>query len=322
MTFIPSTPTQIPYGYGLTQLVAQPGWTVETDGFGLMQAQVKFKWDWAYKDIFLTTFVRGTKLSTLMQLSLPGAPGSYYSNLSLWKANMVVEKGEVLTITADFVGIDSHINSGMRTNPIVSATGGASSEPIEHHPNFLVINCESGTLASANVLAGFPPVGGWDKDPVTNPNRALWTPKVVSGGAIQGQQFVGFLPNQELAEYTAGKINIKAGIKNYYKPQMTLRVLQYLTDEADAMDMASYVGWVTDGSIVNLPENFKKFSKSKSGWAGTPVYKDVFESKINTGFLITNTSVELYGDIWKVTADLMLSGIAGWDPDIYPAIAD
>ena len=130
------------------------------------------------------------------------------------------------------------------------------------------------------------------------------------------------MPNQDPAEYAAGNINIKAGIKNYYKPQMTLRVLQYLTVENDAMDMASYIGWVTDGSIVNLPANFKKFAKTSQGWAGTPTYESVFEDKINTGFLITNTSVELFGTIWKVTADLMLSGIAGWDPDIYPAIAD
>jgi hypothetical protein len=323
MTYTPAVSSQTPYGYTLDQPVAQPGWTVESDGFGLLQAQVKFKWNWSKKDEFLTAFVRGKKLSEIMQLSLPGAPGSYYADLALWKANMVVEKGEVLTITADFCGVDPHINEGKRTNPIVSATGGASSEPIEHHPNFLVTNCISGKwLADEPVLAGWPPAKGWDADVATNPNRALWTPKVVSNGAIQGQQFVGFLPNQEIAEYTAGKINIKAGIKNYYKPQITLRVLQYLTVEDDAMDMASYIGWVTDGSIVNLPEKFKKFAKSTSGWAGTPVYKSVFESKINTGFLITNTSIELYGNIWKVTADLMLSGIAGWDPDIYPEIAD
>lgn len=322
MTFQPSASTVKKFGYTLNQPVAQPGWQIESDGFGLLQASVKFKWDWSQKDNFLTTFTKGKKLSELMSLSLPGAPGSYYQNLSLWKANMVVEKGETLLITADFCGIDPNINSGTRTNPIIAATGGASSEPIEHHPNFLVTNCTSGTLATANVLAGWPPESGWNDNVTTNPNRALWTPKVANNGATQGQQFVGFLPNQSIAEYTAGNINIKAGIKNYYKPQMTLRVLQYMSVEADAMNMASYVGWVTDGSIVNLTENFKKFAKSDTGWLGTPTYTSVYENKINTGFLITNTSVELFGTIWKVTADLMLSGIAGWDPDIYPAIAD
>ena len=309
--------TVIKFGVDLNTPVPQSGWQVESDGFGLLQASCKFKWDISQRGNFPTTFKKGDLLSTF----IPGVEAAY-ANMALWKANMTTDKTNVLTVTADFCGIDPNINGGTRTNPMVAATGGASSEPIEHHPNFLVINCLSGTLATANVLAGWPPASGWDKEVSTNPNRAYWTPRVVSGGAIQGQQFIGFLPNQDPAEYAAGKINIKAGIKNYYKPQMTLRVLQYLTDEAEAMDMASYVGWVTAGSIVNLPENFQKFAKSNAGWAGTPTYTSLYEGKIDTGFLITNTSVELFGTIWKVTADLMLSGIAGWDPDIYPAIAD
>lgn len=309
--------TVIKFGVSLENPVVQSGWQVEADGFGLLQATCKFKWDISKRGDFPTKFKKGDLLSTF----IPGVEAAY-ANMGLWKANMITDKNNVLTVTADFCGIDPNINSGTRTNPMIAATGGAASEPIEHHPNFLVVNCTSGTLATANVLAGWPPVSGWDKEPTTNPNRAYWTPRVVQGGAVQGQQFVGFLPNQDPAEYTAGYINIKAGIKNYYKPQMTLRVLQYLTVESEAMDMASYVGWITDGSTVNLPENFKKFAKSSSGWAGTPTYTSIYENKINTGFLITNTSVELFGTIWKVTADLMLSGIAGWDPDIYPAIAD
>jgi hypothetical protein len=312
-----SSTTVIPYGNNLLDPVPQPGWQVEADGFGLLQAQCKFKWDISKRGDFPTKFKKGDKLSVF----IPGVE-SAYANMTLWKANMTTDKSNVLTVTADFCGIDPNINGGTRTNPIVAATGGASSEPIEHHPNFLVVNCTSGTLATADALAGFPPASGWDKEIATNPNRALWTPKVASGGATQGQQFVGFLPNQDATEYAAGNINIRAGIKNYYKPQMTLRVLQYLTVEEEAMDMASYIGWVTDGSIVNLPENFKKFAKSSTGWAGTPTYTSVYANKIDPGFLITNTSIELYGNIWKVTADLMLSGIAGWDPHIYPAIAD
>jgi hypothetical protein len=313
-----SEPTVIKYGDDLNNPIPQPGWQIESDGFGLLQAQVKFKWDKSERGNFTTKFARGVTLGSLIN-----PLESEYAGLGLWRANMITDKGEVLIVTADFCGIDIGFNSGTRTYPIVAATGGASSEPIEHHPNFLTTNCISGTWAALTpVLAGWPSAAGWDPSISTNPNRALWTPKVAAQGAIQGQQFVGFLPNQTIAEYTAGNINVKAGIKNYYKPQMTLRVLQYLSSEDDAMDMASYIGWNTDGSIVNLPENFKKFSKSTGGWAGTPVYQGIYESRINTNFLITNTSIELFGNIWKVTADLMLSGIAGWDPDIYPSIAD
>jgi hypothetical protein len=313
-----SEPTVIKYGDDLNDPIPQPGWQIESDGFGLLQAQVKFKWDKSQRGNFTTKFARGVTLGSLIT-----PLDTEYVNLGLWRANMITDKGEVLIVTADFCGIDIGFNGGTRTYPIVAATGGASSEPIEHHPNFLTTNCISGTWnANQPVLAGWPSAAGWDPSISTNPNRALWTPKVAAQGAIQGQQFVGFLPNQTIAEYTAGNINVKAGIKNYYKPQMTLRVLQYLSSEEEAMDMASYIGWNNDGSIVNLPENFKKFAKSTAGWAGTPVYQGIYASRINTGFLITNTSIELFGNIWKVTADLMLSGIAGWDPDIYPSIAD
>jgi hypothetical protein len=38
----------------------------------------------------------------------------------------------------------------------------------------------------------------------------------------------------------------------------------------------------------------------------------------NRNYLCTNASVEVYGGLYKVQADLMMSGIIGWDPDIYP----
>jgi hypothetical protein len=170
----------------------------------------------------------------------------------------------------------------------------------------------------SNVLAGWPPAGGWEEDITKNPNRALWTPKVVSGGALQGQQFVGFLPNQKIEEYNAGNINIKAGIKNYYKPSNTLRCLFYVNNEQTAVGFASYVGWNTNGNLYQLPDSYKGLATGQYG--GAFIYTALYLSKINRGFLITSCSVEQFGGIWKVTADLMLSGISGWDPDIYPQI--
>jgi hypothetical protein len=311
----PST-TVIKYGDELLVPVAQSGWTVEADGFGLLQAQVKFKWDISKRKDFPATFVKGTKLSVFID----GVEDAY-KNLELWKANMVTDKSNVLVITGDFCGIDPLINEGLRTNPQVVATSASAAEPIEHHPNFLVNNCTSGTLETSTVLAGFPPASGWEEDPSVNPNRALWTPKVLSNGAIQAQQFVGFLPNQKASEYAAGHVNIKAGIKNYYKPQLNLRVLQYLTTKLDALNMASYVGWVNDGSFVNLPQEYKDFADPDI-YLGTFVYTVKWKAKINQGFLMTSCSVEVFGGIYKVTTDLMLSGLSGWDKDIYPAIKD
>jgi hypothetical protein len=311
--------TVTPYGNNLTTPVPQSGWQVEADGFGLLQAQVKFKWDISQRNEFTTKFKRGTLLSELIS----GVDGNY-ADMGIWKANMVTDKNNVLIVTADFSGIDPTNPEGAdRTQTQVVMTGATASEPIEHHPNFLVRNCTSDGLE--NVLAGFPPASGWnDKvtppiNPATgvggNPNRALWTPKVAQGGAIQGQQFVGFLPNQEFGEYP-DHINIKAGIKNYYKPSNTLRCLFYVGNETTAVSLASYVGWNSDGSIYHLPAAYKDLTGSS--YPGAFQYSTAFKARINRGFLITNCSVERFGNIFKVTADMMLSGISGWDPDIYP----
>lgn len=304
-----SSTTIIPYGNALTDPKPQPGWQVEADGFGLLQAQVKFKWDVTQMGNFTTKFAKGTTLGSLVTVA-----SSNLNNLKIWKSNMVYEKGNVLTVTADFCGIDPNTNSGTRTNPQMVMTGSAASEPIEHHPNFLLgDNCVSGGLNKP--LAGFPSGTGWDNNPVTNPNRALWRPSVVAGGAVQAFQFVGFLPNQNVEE-TVSKVNIKAGIKNYYKPSNTMRVLFYVNAIDVALTYASWVGWVTDGSNWSIPDPYRQLATG--GYAGSFQWNERWSSQINKSFLVTNGSVEEFGGIYKVTADLMLSGISGWDKDVYP----
>jgi hypothetical protein len=305
--------TTINYGDSLNPPIAQPGWQVEADGFGLLQAQIKFKWTNSEMNNFTTVFAKGVTLGSLVS----GAP-SNFQNMKIWKANMVYEKANVLTVTADFCGIDPNVNSGTKTITQVVMSGSTASEPIEHHPNFLVVNSPTGLPPLSSALAGFPPASGWDPNTATNPNRALWTPKVASGGATQGQQFVGFLPNQSIEEYNNGNINIKAGIKNYYKPSNTLRCLFYVNNEATAVGFASYVGWNTNGNLYQLPDSYKGLATGQYG--GAFIYTALYLSKINRGFLITSCSVEQFGGIWKVTADLMLSGISGWDKDIYPQL--
>jgi hypothetical protein len=304
-----ASPTRIGYGNNLITPIAQPGWQVEADGFGLMQAQVKFKWTNSQMNNFTTKFAKGTTFSSLVGEIAP----SNLANLKVWRANYVYEKADVLTVTADFCGIDPNINGGARTNPQMVMTGSAASEPIEHHPNFLQVNCFSGGLV--NKLAGFPSGTGWDDNIATNPNRALWRPAVAAGGATQAFQFVGFLPNQK-AEETVSKVNIKAGIKNYYKPSNTMRVLFYVNSLEVALTYASYVGWVTDGSNWNIPAAYRQLATG--GYAGSFQWAERWSSQINKSFLITNGNVEEFGGIYKVTADMMLSGISGWDKDIYP----
>ena len=303
------------YGNNLAEPQLQPNWTVNADGFGLVQIKAQFRWDYNYfiaADAHNGSFQRGKQFTV-----------TRYNYCRMYKWDYVSEKNGVVTITAEYSGIDPEYNvtGGFITLPQVQMVGSSSAEDITHHPNFIRKNCISNGLTK--VLAGPPPAGGdFDKSSATNPNRALWTPIVANQGALNNCQFVAFLPPKDNAE---GSVNIKAGVKSYYKPQSTLRVLIYVSSDTEAnaatlaLTKASYVGWSTNGSIFNLPAEYKKLAE-KDAYPGNFDYEETYESKINRSFLITNCSVEKFGWVYKVTADLMLSGIAGWDKDIYPTI--
>jgi hypothetical protein len=304
--------TIIKYGNDLETPVVQPGWTVDSDGFGMLQSSVNFKWAKAYIGQFPDWFHRGRS-----------HPSDDYSQLKLFKATMTEEKGDIITINAEYCGLSSggggeagiDYNGRGYSDPQVMMTGAAASESIQAHPNFISINCDS--LAPAGPiqpLAGPPPLGGGFVDDIlVNPNRALWTPKVAGGGFVNNCQFVGFLPNQSTTDTTP---NIKAGIKSYYKPQNTLRVLVYFTEQEEALNRASLVGWVTDGNSFYLQDEYKKFATG--GYTGELLYSAGWTSQIHKSFLVTNASVERFGALWKLTADLMVSGMGGWDISLYP----
>lgn len=296
--------TIIKYGDDLVAPVLQPGWTVEEDGFGLLQVSAKFKWAKSEIASFPERFKRGDPF-----------PQADYGNLCLFKATMSVDKGEVVTVTAEYCGLagPGGYDAAGHSDPQIMMTGASASESIQAHPNFITVNCLD--FGDVPPLAGYPPaLGGFNSNLAENPNRAAWTPKIAGSGLINNCQFIGFLPNQDTDDDTP---NIKAGIKSYYKPQTTLRVLVYFKEETEAVDRASIVGWVTNGDAFYLPQAYKDLAADTPVYAGTYTYTSKWNDKIHKSFLVTNASVERFGSLWKVTADLLLSGIGGWDKDIY-----
>lgn len=290
----------IKYGNDLIIPKVQPGWTIESDGFGLLQSTVMFKMAKANMSALTALFPRGSD-----------HPSSAYTQLKLWRVSATAEEGDVVNVRAEYCGLASEVLERGYTDPQVQMTGAAASESIQAHPNFVRINCTSlGEPGTITPLAGYPPLGGGLGD---NPNRPCWAVQPAGGGNLNNIQFIGFLPNQTEDDVSP---NIKAGIKSYYKPQNTLRVLIYFNSQEAALDRASLVGWVTNGNSFYLPAGYKQLATG--GFAGTFYYTDEWNDKINKSFLVTNCSVELFGTIYKVTADLMLSGISGWDKDLYP----
>jgi hypothetical protein len=300
----------IKYGNDLLLAKVQPGWTVDSDGFGLLQSTVTFKMARVLADTFTATFSRGAS-----------HPIAGFTQLKLWRVVMTEEKGEVVTIRADYCGLDLSVSERGYTEPQIQMTSAAASESIQSHPNFFNHYCTS--IGGSSPLAGPPPPGGgFEPDTFLNPNRALWTPKVAGAGSVNNCQFIGFIPPQtDSLDQTP---NIKAGVRSYYKPQLNLRVLFYINTEDSALELASYVGWITTGTKFKLPNAYKRLGKPSAdgGFAGGINYTSEWKNNIKPNFLVTNCSVELYGTIYKVTADLMLSGLGGWDPDIYPVIAE
>jgi len=307
------------FGNKLLTPMVQPGWTTESDGFGFITSRVTFKWDGA---ICLTkfakdNFVRGEK-HPFNSIGM-----SNYAHLTLYKASFVTDKANVATVTAEYCGLDhKHFseNEG-ESDRQCSMVASSASENIAAHPNFIKLNCTSikgpPTVVPQIPLAG-PPKG----TPDGYYNNALWTP--FTSGVTSYQQFVGFAPQQD----TTLPLNIKAGVKSYYKPQATIRMMFYVGAENEAsnaqqaLNYASMVGWTTSGVRIGLPAPYKKLLQ-KAGdapYEGTLQYTSDYEARIARSFLITNASAELFGINYKITMDLMLSGISGWDPDIYPKL--
>lgn len=298
-----ASPTRIDHGNDLLTKTLQPGWTVESDGFGLLQSRCIFKMD----------LDRAREVFAVSQFNRGDAhPLSEYSGLKLYKASYVCEKGDIATVTAEYCGVDR--SSGL-SDPQCAMVGSSASEDIAHHPNFIRLNCT--TNGMNGILAGPPNAteGAFLK------NNPMWTPTTLPNG-IPYQQFVGFAPSQTAS---VADINIKAGVKSYYKPQITIRVLFYVqkgsesATQAEALTFASYVGWNDSGILYRLPEPYRRLTEP-NGYGGSPNYVEEYRNKIRTTFLVTNCSVELFGTTCKVTADLLLSGISGWDKDIYPSL--
>jgi hypothetical protein len=309
----PNILTYKEFGGKLLEPVVQPGWTTESDGFGLITSRVTFKWDGAIclTKFAVDKFVRGEK----HPFSSIGM--SNYEHLTLYKASFVTDRSNVATVTAEYCGLDHpHFVDEAQSDRQCSMVGSSASENIAAHPNFIKLNCTSIEGSTPRTPLAGPPNG----KPNGEYNLSLWTP--FTSGVTSYQQFVGFAPQQD----TTKPLNIKAGVKSYYKPQATIRMMFYIGGEVelqnskDALNYASMVGWTTSGVRIGLPEAYQKLLDKADPYEGTLQYTSEYEDRIARSFLITNVSAELFGINYKITMDLMLSGISGWDRDIYPKL--
>lgn len=299
------------FGNELASYVLLPDYRITANGYGLLQLTANFSTDGSRAGSVGAEFYRGATFPT----SSGGPQGGFGHELAQkgWSCINAEESGrdgDIVIVTARYAAIEG--DSG-KTETEATVTSSAVSEPITSHPNFTRRQVKN--LAGEKPIGGEPPVADLVAKPydkTVNPNFAKWIPS--STGGSSSYQFVDFLPSPNKDD----KVNRLAGVRNYMRPSVTVRLTGYTTDAAQAQETVSYVGFQCQGGvgILALPAAYAGLASTKS-----------LELDPSTGaapglrnWLITSSNLEVFGGLYKCTIDLMLSGIMGWDNQIYPAI--
>jgi len=277
---------------GKTLLLAeiQPGWTVQSDGFGLITSTTTYKADLAAP---ITSYERGQP-----------HPDPFYSYLKAHKYQISWDNLRYKTIKVDYVGVDPDVG-GVRTLANTSVANGLTAENITTHPNFF-------TAAAGYVggpLAGLPAnFGGAYDDSTLGPavtviNVDTGKPVVVpssegyNGACFEtgmGGRFIGFVDPEVPELY---------GKTQYLARTTTYSGVIYTTSQSDVQALYALLGTATGNNswgIFNLIPSW--------GPTGTGLY-----GKQN---LLSQVNVEEYGALYKVIYEIRYSK-EGWPNNVY-----
>lgn len=292
--------------HGNFEVQLQPDYKFSHNGYGLCTLTANFvvRSDQACASDLM--FPRGSYL-----MPMPGELGKAV-NRQTWtcvRADEVGRDGNIAIVTVTYAAVSKEMGGCTQTE--ASITSSVVSEPIETHPNFSQIQIER--IGNGQPLGGIwdgniPP----DPDAANNPFRAMWNPIQGSQTGVVQYSFMGFLPTKS----GSGKVNRKAGVRSWMRPSITMRLTGYTNDSLIAADAARYTWWVTkDGpGFLKIPEAYARLARDEIGF----VNLDVSGVEAEKNWLIVSSNMEIYGGLYKCTADLLLSGPAGWDRDIYP----
>jgi hypothetical protein len=279
-------------GNTLAAEMLQPGYTLTSDGFGLVTCSATYKVDWTAS---VAVTARGT--------AFPVAGLTY---LKAHKSSQSYDALEYKTIKVDYVGIDPTINGGTRTNPNTSVANGLTAENITSHPNFF----EAATGYSPGPLAGLPADFGGAYDdstlgpPVTVINEDTGKPVVVpssqgyNGACFEtgmGGRFIGFV-DPSYPEL-------------YGKTQYLARTTTY-----------SGVAYYSDASFVQALYLLLGSATGSNSWGAAfpliPSWGPTGVGEYGNQNLLSQINVEEYGTLFKVMYEIRYSK-EGWTPDVY-----
>ena len=279
-------------GNPLTTALLQPGWTVVSDGFGLNTSTTVYKVDTTFDiDAFV---VKGT-----------AHPDAAYSYLKLDKWKVSWDTLDIATLTVDYVGIDTAVNSGVRTNPNISSANGLTTENITTHPNFFVgIAGVSFTQSPLGPLVEI-------KDPADYVTQVITGKTVIiskkqsyigtNGACFEsevGGRFIGFVDPTYPNFY---------GKTNYLTKTSTYSGVLYSTNIAHVTYLLGVLNNASAtrdwGAITLLPL-----------WA--PIGAGSGGGNVN---LLSQVNVEEFGSLYKIMYEIRYSKV-GWHSSVYTNI--
>jgi hypothetical protein len=287
-------------GDPLTTALLQPGWTVVADGFGLNTSTTVYKVDTTFDiDAFA---VKGNAHPD---------PAYAYLKLDKWKVSW--DSLNIATLTVDYVGIDTAINSGVRTNPNTSSANGLTTENITTHPNFfnLDANFTTGPIAgTAYVQSDLGPLVEI-KDPADYFTQVLAGKTIIiskkqsyigdNGACFEselGGRFIGFV-DPTYPNYF--------GKTNYLTRTTSYSGVMYSTVLGDVQALLALLNSATDtdswGIFALLP-----------AWA--PIGVGSGGGNVN---LLSQVNVEEFGALYKIMYEIRYSKV-GWDSSVYTNI--
>jgi hypothetical protein len=267
-------------GNALTTEQLQPGWSVQSDGFGLNTSSAVFKHD---RYSTHTVNVRGEPF-----------PVAGYTYLKAHKAVISNDALEIATIKVDYVGIDPTVNGGLTTKPNCAIANGLTADSITSHANFFTT-----ATGFTEAIAGQPST-------YVNDVAGVFSPSLGNGqygwigahGACfekqAGGRFIGFVKPEFKALY---------GKTQYLAPTTTFSGVIYVSTSAAATDLFTYLG------VASASRNWGALDLLPT-WA--PGGAGVFGNRN----LLSQVNIEEFGALFKVAYEIRLS-VDGWSPLVY-----
>ena len=287
-------------GDPLTTALLQPGWTVVSDGFGLNTSTTVYKVDTTFDiDAFV---VKGT-----------AHPDAAYTYLKLDKWKVSWDMLDIATLTVDYVGIDTAINSGVRTNPNSSSANGLTTENLTTHPNFFNLDAAftTGPIAGTSYVQS-------DLGPLVEiKDPADYITQVFSGRSViisKKQSYIGdngACFESELGGRFIGFVDPAYpnyfGKTNYLTRTTSYSGVMYSTVLADVQALLALLNSATAtdtwGIFALLP-----------AWA--PIGVGSGGGNVN---LLSQVNVEEFGALYKIMYEIRYSKV-GWDSSVYTNI--